>query len=65
MMLLHAQSQYQPRPYPGVITLFRICFADTSEDLGWRDIAQGGLEIHLIPGETIFEPNISERWQRN
>jgi amino acid adenylation domain-containing protein len=58
IMLLHAQSQYQPRPYPGVITLFRISFADTSEDLGWRDIAQGGLEIHLIPGEheTIFEP---------
>ncbi|OLP20469.1 hypothetical protein BST81_00190 [Leptolyngbya sp. 'hensonii'] len=45
---------YSPKPYSGQITLFRsqeVPPGYRREPLqGWSDIAQGGLEIHTIPG---------------
>jgi thioesterase domain-containing protein len=50
--LARACNSYQPRIYPGKITLF---FADhpesgfeCSEDHGWADFAASGLEIHKV-----------------
>ncbi len=61
LMLRRAQSAYKPRPYPGRIVLFRPITSDgrePAEDRGWTEIAEGGLEIHDVPGKhgTLFEP---------
>jgi amino acid adenylation domain-containing protein len=51
---------YRPQPYPGKIALFRTFDQDSAyevaEDLGWGALAQGGVEIHYVPGThlTIF-----------
>jgi thioesterase domain-containing protein len=65
MMLVRAQSRYEPRAYPGRVVLF--CAGVTGgdaigNDRGWSGIAKGGLEIHDIPGDhqTIFEPQYVE-----
>ena len=49
--------------YPDRVTLFRaidnIGFIDP--DLGWSELAPGGLEIHDVPGDTfsmLEEPHI-------
>lgn len=49
--------------YPDRVTLFRaienIGFLDP--DLGWRELAPGGLEIHDVPGNTVSmlqEPHV-------
>ena len=49
--------------YPGRVTLFRAIenmgFID--HDLGWSQLAPGGLEIHDVPGDTfsmLEEPHI-------
>ena len=55
-----AAIAYKPRPYAGKITLFRtieqpLDFED-QPDLGWSTVAQGGLEVHDVPGNhtTLF-----------
>jgi amino acid adenylation domain-containing protein len=58
--LKRATSKYKPRGYPGRIVLFRAIAPDGHEradDRGWTEVAEGGLEIHDIPGKhlTIFE----------
>jgi amino acid adenylation domain-containing protein len=51
---------YRPLPYPGKVTLFRTVAEDSAyevdPDLGWGALAQGGTEIHYVPGihATIF-----------
>jgi thioesterase domain-containing protein len=60
-----AERAYVAKPYPGRITLFwcsdwsfRV-FHDTR--LGWSDVADGGLEVHTVPGnhKTMWElPNV-------
>jgi amino acid adenylation domain-containing protein len=60
-MLSRAQSKYVPRAYPGRIIVFRAPTPDDNpleDDRGWAKIAEGGIEIHDIPGEhlTVFEP---------
>jgi thioesterase domain-containing protein len=60
-----AERAYVAKPYPGRITLFwcsdwsfRV-FHDTR--LGWSDVAEGGLEVHTVPGnhKTMWEmPNV-------
>ena len=49
--------------YPERVTLFRaienIWFID--HDLGWSELAPGGLEIHDVPGDTfsmLQEPHV-------
>ena len=55
-----AHLAYRPLPYPGKITLFRAADQpggyEVEPDLGWSAFAQGGLEIHDVPGShtTIF-----------
>jgi thioesterase domain-containing protein len=62
---LIAGQRYKVKPYPGRVTLFRANEAsdwNLPADLGWREYAAGGVDIHLIPGDhgQIFaEPNVS------
>ncbi len=50
-----AWQSYVPRPYPGRVTLFRArarpIFQSLRPDLGWGEVAQGGVEIHVINGQ--------------
>jgi len=56
--LLSTQS-YTPQPYPKAITLFRAAEnyvgagAVLEPELGWRDLAHGGLEMYEIPGSHL------------
>ena len=51
---------YKPLPYRGKITLIRAIDQpsgyDIDPDLGWNTVAQGGVEVHYVPGThaTIF-----------
>jgi len=63
-----ARRNYDASPYPGVIDLFRAkiqpssLIYETSEDLGWRELAGGGLVIHDTPGyhtAHIREPHVN------
>ena len=57
---VRAHLAYRPLSYPGKITLFRAADQpggyEVEPDLGWSAFAQGGLEIHDVPGShtTIF-----------
>ncbi|HEY4085632.1 MAG TPA: amino acid adenylation domain-containing protein [Bryobacteraceae bacterium] len=54
-----AARKYHPRPYPRKLTLFTSSDAATRTDedwrRAWREVAQGGLDVHIVPGdhETI------------
>jgi aspartate racemase len=54
-----AERAYVPQAYSGKITLFRAtnrvdaATAYVAPDLGWTDLAQGGLEIYDISGDHI------------
>jgi amino acid adenylation domain-containing protein len=66
-MLARAQSEYQPRKYPGRITLFCTAASDDGQfvdDRGWNGIAEGGVQIYEIPGEhqAVFEPPNISAW---
>jgi amino acid adenylation domain-containing protein len=68
---MQASDVYQPRTYMGQLTLFRAQDPDDgcehAPDRGWGEFAQGGLEIHDVPGphESIFkEPYIEALAQR-
>jgi amino acid adenylation domain-containing protein len=61
-----ASLYYRPLPYSGKVTLFRTLDQNSvytaDEDLGWSAVAQGGVDIHYVPGVhlTIFsEENVS------
>lgn len=57
-----AWNHYVPRPYPGKLTLLGCsetptrCYRDRR--LAWSEVAEGGLEVHVIPGNhlTMVEP---------
>jgi thioesterase domain-containing protein len=62
-----AGRAYVPQPYPGKILLFRAtdrvdaATAYVAPDLGWTDLARGGLEIYDVPGdhvEIFKEPHV-------
>ena len=64
------RDAYKPQAYPGKINLIRSTTPsdysyyspDYTADFGWTELAQGGLEMHYIPGDhvSIFEePNVS------
>jgi hypothetical protein len=70
--LHRARAKYKPRAYPGRIVLFRAIAPDPrhelADDLGWTEVAEGGLEIHDIPGNhtTIFErPSERDRMMKS
>jgi thioesterase domain-containing protein len=73
--LLHyleeAAASYQPRSYPGTMTLFRSSqepagrFLDPQ--MGWGEFVRGGIEVVVIDGDhfSIFqEPSVSQLAQR-
>ena len=49
-----ALVEYVPQPYSGRITLFRAraqpLFCSHDPNMRWGDLAQGGLEVHEVPG---------------
>jgi thioesterase domain-containing protein/NRPS condensation-like uncharacterized protein len=59
-----AAKNYQPRPWPEQVTLFRTAVQPDPRlpmDLGWTPFAQGGIEMYELPGDhdLVFrEPNI-------
>jgi oxalate---CoA ligase len=64
---IHRQAlqEYVPRPYPGRLVLFRATIqsvqADPDPQMGWGKLAEGGLEIHEVPGDHVsllVEPNV-------
>jgi thioesterase domain-containing protein/acyl carrier protein len=65
--LAHAQAlkHYVPGPYAGHITVFRAysqrLFSAHRWDLGWAQLAAGGVEVHRVPGNhvtLIREPHV-------
>jgi thioesterase domain-containing protein len=51
---LRALESYHPQAYPGQVTLFRVrgmrLFRTYDTDLGWGQLAAGGVEIQMIRG---------------
>jgi len=49
-----ARMSYQPRPYPGQVTLFRVransMFHPLEHDLGWGRFALGGVKVFTMSG---------------
>jgi thioesterase domain-containing protein/acyl carrier protein len=62
---VHAGANYQPRFYPGRLTLFRSSSREPwdgdDEFLGWGGLAGGGIEVHHIPSDhytILLEPGV-------
>jgi amino acid adenylation domain-containing protein len=60
-----AARKYNPKTYPGKITLFRATDLGGGirhdHDMGWRPLAGAGVETHLIPGyhaHIVLEPRV-------
>jgi thioesterase domain-containing protein len=63
-----ARRNYQPRPFPGRLVLFRAeqfpCGPGTRWDdpfLGWRGLAAGGIDVVKVPGDhltVLRRPNV-------
>ncbi|MCH8029348.1 MAG: amino acid adenylation domain-containing protein [Candidatus Dadabacteria bacterium] len=49
-----ALNDYQPKPYPGKVTLFngstKIAESPKDNTIGWGKLARGGIELYVIPG---------------
>jgi thioesterase domain-containing protein len=59
-------TSYVPKVYPGKITVFspseQLPLYHHEPDMGWSELAGGGLEIHVVPGRfasIIAEPAVS------
>ncbi len=63
---LKAVYNYNPRVYPGRITLFRASESlrehTTDDPMGWQSLAGGGLDVRIIEGthRLIDEPYVSD-----
>jgi thioesterase domain-containing protein/acyl carrier protein len=54
---------YLPQKYPGQVTFFRAIDTSVFDDpiIGWHNVAEEGLEVHDIPGDTssmLQEPHV-------
>jgi aspartate racemase len=54
---------YLPQKYPGRVTFFRAINTSVFDDpiIGWHNVAENGLEVHDIPGDTpsmLQEPHV-------
>ncbi|HEY6119013.1 MAG TPA: hypothetical protein VIV66_03590, partial [Pyrinomonadaceae bacterium] len=63
--VLQVLREYVPHVYPGRVTLFRASRQpagyNNARDLGWGELAAGGLEIHEVPGDhgsIVVEPRV-------
>jgi hypothetical protein len=45
-----AQREYNPAPYEGAMVVFRSQGLYYEDDLGWRELVQGPVECHEVPG---------------
>jgi thioesterase domain-containing protein len=54
---MKAMRAYVPRPYPGRLSFFRASSRRPGDprhpERPWIELAQGGLEIHHVPGDHI------------
>ena len=50
-------DDYQPRPYPGQVTLFR-ALQSPDADRGWKQLAAGGLDVQSVQADhhSILKP---------
>jgi len=62
---VRALGRYVPRVYSGQLTLFKASeqFDEQvfAEDLGWGTLADGGVTVHVVPGNhytAVREPNV-------
>ncbi len=60
-----ALRAYQPRPYPGRITLFRAKVQPLLRweelEMGWSSLPAGGIELHIVEGNhgsVVLEPHV-------
>ncbi|MBV6405294.1 MAG: amino acid adenylation domain-containing protein [Flavobacteriales bacterium] len=56
-----AALAYVPRPYPGKVTVLKAQDSWGPKEMGWEKLAQGGLEVRLVPGDhydLIKEPHV-------
>jgi thioesterase domain-containing protein/acyl carrier protein len=60
-----ARKAYTPKFYPGQVTLFRAVdsyLAPGNPDMGWSNLAGGGLDLHYVPGghtSMYEEPHVA------
>jgi thioesterase domain-containing protein/acyl carrier protein len=60
-----ARQAYVPKHYPGRVTLFRAVdsyLAPGNPDMGWSNLAGGGLELYYVPGghtSMYDEPHVA------
>jgi amino acid adenylation domain-containing protein len=58
---IRSLMEYHPKPYNGIVTLFRSpghpLFCSFDERYGWSELAMGGVEVHIVSGyhEKILE----------
>lgn len=66
---VRALPHYRAQPFPGVIDVFRSADdwkdlkLDKNEDLGWGELARGGVNIHRISGSHVSlmrKPHVDE-----
>lgn len=53
---MHAVRNYVAKPYPDRVTLFmssehHVTNEGKGSDMGWNNLAEGGIEVHVIPGD--------------
>jgi hypothetical protein len=60
-------SAYQPRPYPGQVTVLRArtyaLISSARQDLGWRPLALGGVTVAKVAGDhdsILKEPRVRD-----
>lgn len=46
-----AIEHYRPGPYAGPVTIFKAEQSQGAEDMGWRKLVTGPLDIHVMPGD--------------
>ena len=58
-----AVRMYRPQPYAGRVTVFKAEHAWGPTDLGWGELARGGVQMELVPGDhysMIQEPQVEQ-----
>ena len=61
-----AQASYQPKEYPGKISLFRpeeSRLGNVNPEFGWGELAAGGVDVHsfpIFPRAILTEPFVHQ-----
>ncbi len=57
----NAINAYQPKPYNGTVTVFKAGSSEGPDDMGWKELVKGGLDLHTLPGDhysLIKDPGV-------